>query len=672
MIRPNSRSFSSVIALLPSLLWANILPANEQALHLNWNDPHIAITDDFYTYANGNWQKNNPIPKEYGSWSAFSILQEKNLHRLHDLVKQAATTHAQPGSIEQKVGDFYASGMDTTQINKLGVTPLADEFQRIDALQGLQDLPKALAHLHLIGVNALFSFGSMQDFKDSTQDIAAIAQGGLSLPNRDYYLQDRFAAIREAFVQHVYRSLKLLGEPEATALRDAQTVMRLETALAKASLSPIEQRDPLAIYHMIPLHQLDSSVFSWPTYLQALGLVTLPAQVNLSMPRFIQALQQDLNTTPFADWKVYLRWHLLSDYASFLSTPFVQEQFKMRAVLSGTQRILPRWKQVLAAENQSLGFALGELYTQHYFSPKAKENVTRMVNNIRHVLEDDLKTLSWMEPVTRRAALKKLAMMDVRVGYPKKNIDYTSLVINRGPYALNILRANVFWAHHELAKIGKPVDRDEWEMTPQTINAYYDPSMNSINLPSGILQPPFYDEQAPDAVNYGGIGFVIGHEITHGFDDQGAQFDGHGNLHDWWTPHDLATFKAATRCVSEQFSGFRVNGTLPVQGPLVVGEATADLGGVTLAYRALQATPGWKTAKTLLGLTPAQQFFLSAAHVWATNIRPEQAAQYISADPHPPAQFRINGTFANMPAFQEAFHLKPDSLMVKKERCHIW
>lgn len=647
-----------------------------EALHLDWLDLHTTADQNFYTYANGRWQKKHPIPSDYSSWSTFHALNEKTQRNIHQLLLTAAAhSNAKPGSIEQKIGDFYFSGMDELAINALGAKPLALEFDRINAIQSLADMQAEIAHLHLMGVNALFCFGSMQDFKDSTKVIAAIMQGGLTLPDRDYYMSqdERFKKIRSIYQSHVSHMFQLLGDPPIQAASQANTVLLIETALAKASLSQTAQRDPHAIYHPMDRTLLAKITpqFSWPGYFAAMGHPDIQ-HLNVGMPDFMKAMNHALQQYSVSEWKIYLRWQLLHAFAPYLSKPFVNENFHLATALTGTQTLMPRWKRVVDTEDDALGFAVGELYVKRYFSAADKRDVLEMVNNIRQVLRDDLKTLPWMTPATRKAALKKLSLMEVRIGYPDKWWDYSSLKIDRGPYVLNVLRANRFLVKRDLAKIGRPVDRTEWEMSPQTINAYYNPSMNSINFPAGILQAPFFDASAPAAVNYGSIGFVIGHEITHGFDDQGAKFDGHGNLHDWWTAEDLKKFNAATQCIVNQFSMYRVAGNLPVNGSLVVGEATADLGGLTLAYRAFHASDAYPHAQSLEGFTPDQQLFLGAAHAWANNIRPEKALHLITIDPHPPAMFRVNGSLANMPAFQAAFHISDQSPMVHTHRCVIW
>ncbi|KTD24282.1 MULTISPECIES: M13 family metallopeptidase [Legionella] len=647
-----------------------------EALHLDWLDTSASPKTDFFAYANGTWQKKNPIPPEYASWGSFNILQEKVQDTIHQMLIAAANDkNAAPGSIEQKVGDFYFSGMDEESINKLGITPLQPEFQRIEAINNLADLQQVITHLQLIGVDALFSFGSMQDFKNSQDMIGAAEQGGLGLPDRDYYLKEdkKFQQIRAAYVQHMTKMFELLGDSPEQAAQEAVTVMRIETVLAKASMSQIEQRDPNAVYHMMDLQQLDKVTpnFSWPQYFSALDQPSIQ-RINLATPEFFKVLNAQLQTIPLPDWKMYLRWHLIDAFAPYLSKPFVDQNFKMVSALTGTKKLLPRWKRVVSTENGALGFAIGKLYVEKYFPPASKQAALEILHDIRQALKQDLQTLSWMTPETRQAALKKLALMEDRVGYPDKWWDYSTLKVDRGPYVLNVIRASEFLNKRDLNKIGKPVDRSEWAMPPQTINAYYDPSMNNLNIPAGILQPPFFDPNAPAAVNYGAIGFVMGHEMTHGFDDQGAKFDGHGNLKNWWTEADLKKFQAATNCIVEQFSKYKVNGDLPVQGQLVVGEATADLGGLTLAYHAFHNSKYYKEAKTINSLTPDQQFFLGTAHVWAANIRPEQLRNLVTTDPHPPMIYRVNGTLANMPQFQAAFAVPDKSSMVNTTRCVIW
>jgi putative endopeptidase len=435
----------------------------------------------------------------------------------------------------------------------------------------------------------------------------------------------------------------------------------------------VQQRNPRAIYHVMNLAQLDRSTpnFPWNAYFREIGYPQITS-INLAMPKFFGALGKNLRTVPLGQWKVYLRWRLIDAFAPYLSQPFVEEDFRMDSALTGAQKLLPRWQRVVHAENDALGFAVGRLYVEKEFPPSSKAAVLDILHNIRAALKSDLTTLPWMTPATRKAAVAKLDMMGERIGYPDKWRDYATLRIDRGPYVLNVMRANEFEQRRELNKIGKPVDLTEWFMTPQEVNAYYYAPMNNINFPAGILRPPFFDPQAPAAVNYGAVGWVMGHEMTHGFDDQGAQFDGRGNLKNWWTPEDAKRFYAATSCISNQFSGYTVDGTLHVQGKLVTGEETADLGGLMLAWRAFHASSAYKSAKTLDGFTPDQQFFLGAAHVWAYNTRPAELRRRVTIDPHAPPEDRVNGSLVNLPQFQSAFHIPAGSPMVNAHRCLIW
>ncbi|MDE2091399.1 MAG: M13 family metallopeptidase [Gammaproteobacteria bacterium] len=650
--------------------------AGSQELNLDWLDRSVNPAQNFYGYANGGWQKANPIPPAYSRWGTFNILQNENEDAIHQILEDAAkNTQAQPGSDLQKIGAFYFSGMDEAAINQAGIKPLEPELDRINKIYDLKQLQTEIAHLQMIGVDALFGMGQMQDFKDSTKVIGVVGQGGLGLPDRDYYLKKdpKFAKIRELYEQHIARSLELLGDTQDNAAREAGIVMDIETSLAKASMSQVEQRDPHAIYHVMNLVQLDKSTpnFSWRDYFANVGHPELES-INMAMPKFFKAMGMQLASVPLSNWKAYLRWHLVDAFAPYLSQPFVDENFKMQSALTGAKELLPRWKRVIRAENSALGFAVGKAYVEAKFPPSSKAAVLDILHGIRAALNSDLETISWMSPNTRKAAIKKLDLMGERIGYPDKWRDYSALSIDRGPYVLNIMRANEFLNNRELNKIGKPVDKNEWGMTPQTVNAYYDPSMNNINFPAGILQPPFFDPNAPMAVNYGAIGFVMGHETTHGFDDQGSQFDGHGNLKNWWTRADKRKFEKNVKCIADQFSKYTVDGDLHVQGKLVTGEAIADLGGLKLAWRAFHASPYYKDAKTIDGFTPDQQFFLGAAHVWAQNIRPEEARRLVTVDPHPPAMYRVNGTMANLPQFQQAFHAPKDSPMVNKHICVIW
>ncbi|STX50674.1 metallopeptidase PepO [Legionella busanensis] len=672
-----SRFFIYTLFFLSSTyLYASPNPNNSltQALHLDWLDNKVFPSENFYKYANGTWQKTHPIPPQYASWSTFNILQEDIQNKLHLLLISAANKPSTSGSIEQKIGDFYASGMDTVTIDKLGFMPLKPFINQINDIKNQIDLQAVITQLQLIGVDVLFNISSMTDYKNSQQVIGVAVQGGLGLPDRDYYLKEdpKFKAIREAYFTHIARMFELIGDSSSLAKQKAKTVMDIETDLAKISMPQVKQRDIKATFNIKTRKELEALMpnFFWTSYFEALGLPNIKT-INIAMPDFFIGINSLLKTIPIDNWKIYLQWHLLDGFAPYLSQPFVDEDFNMVKALTGAQKLLPRWKRVVSTENSLLGFAIGKLYVEKYFSEQSKTAVLAILHNIRQALETDLQTLSWMTPSTRKAALEKLALMEERVGYPNKWRDYSQLKIDRGPYVLNVIRANQFLLKRDLNKIDKPVDREEWEMTPQTINAYYDPSMNNINIPAGILQPPFFDPNAPAAVNYGSIGFVIGHEITHGFDDQGAQFDGHGNLKNWWSPKDLERFHQATQCIVKQYADYKVDG-LAIQGELVVGEATADLGGVLLAYLAFHKSEAYKQAKTIAGFIPEQQFFLGAAHVWAANIRPEQLRNLVTTDPHPPAVYRVNGPLANIPQFATAFNITSPSPMINPNRCVIW
>ena len=642
--------------------------ASSDGQYSEWIDRAVPPHLDFFRYANGGWINANPIPADRSYWGVDTLLEQKNQAFIRDLLV-SLSRDGSAGGAQRKLADFYASGMDEQGIEAAGIAPLQAEFDRIAAIANTDELQAEFARLQLIGVAAPLQFGQMQDFKDSTRVIALALQSGLGLPNRDYYLKSEsiFAAARAEYLAHVARMLELTGESAAAAERQSKTVMALETRLARASMSDVEQRDPKAIYHPMNLDRAAALTphLNWRGLLKNVGHPEI-ASLNVATPEFFKALDRELPGTALADWKAYLRWQLIDAYAPYLPRAFVNEDFRMRRVLTGAQELQPRWLRVLVAEDEALGFAIGEMYVVQKFSPAAKRAATAMVERVRDALRGDLRTLQWMSPATRTAALRKLEQMELRIGYPDRWRDYSALEIDRAPYALNVLRAREFEQRRQFDKIGKPVDRSEWSMTPQTVNAYYDPSMNSLNVPAGILQPPFFDESWPDAVNYGATGATtVGHEMTHGFDDQGAKFDGHGNLENWWAPADLKKFQAATRCVAEQFSRYTVPGGLHVQGDLVVGEAVADLGGLILAWHALHALPTQDPS-------PDRQFFLAFAHSWAGQMRPEQAQELVTTDPHPPAEFRTNGTLANVAEFQAAFAIPAGSPMVKRERCVIW
>jgi len=643
---------------------------------LNNLDRTCKPCDDFYEFAMGNWMKNNPIPAEYATWGTFAELRDKNLTSMRNILESAENSKPAPGSNGQKIGDFYWSCMDTAAIDTAGVKPLASDLAAIDAIQDRKGLDAEIASLHRQVVNVGFVFGAIPDFKNSSQMIAVAHQGGLGMPDRDYYLRDddRSKQLREAYVQHVAKMFALAGEAPEKAAAEAQTVMTFETSLAKASRTRVELRDAEKNYNKMTLAQVQAITpdWSWETYMQAIGAPPV-TELNVAQPDFFKEVDHQLSTAPLADWKVYLRWHVIHTAAPALSEPFVQENFNFYGrQLSGTKEIQPRWKRCAQSANQNLGEALGAAYVRKYFTPEAKAHAQSMVNNLLAALRSDIPTLSWMGPDTKKQALMKLQAFAVKIGYPDKWRDYSKLAIVRGSYLENVRRSEEFEEKRELAKIGKPVDRSEWGMTPPTVNAYYNSTFNEIVFPAGILQPPFYDPNADDAVNYGGIGAVIGHEISHGFDDQGSRFDGQGNLRNWWTDDDRKNFDARGQCIVDQFNGYEVEPGLHQNGKLVLGESIGDLGGLAIAYAAYEKSIEGQRPKDLDGFSPEQRFFLGWAQVWGANQRAEAARLQTNTDPHPLPRFRGNGPISNMEAFAKAFGCKKGDAMVREQACKIW
>jgi putative endopeptidase len=635
--------------------------------------------EDFFHYANGLWLAKNPVPPAYPAWGRFTELAERNRELLHQILEQAAAnTKAAPGSNEQKIGDFYASCMDEKQVNAAGTKPLDAELARIAALQSPAEIQAEVARLQGMGVGALFEFSSTQDEKDSTQVIGGADQGGLGLPDRDYYTKtdDKSQQLRKQYEEHVAKMLALAGDDDAKATAEAKTIMDLETKLADASMTRVDRRDPEKTYHKMNRSELRTLTpnWSWENYFQEVGYTNIQS-VDVSAPKFFETVSAALKETPVETWRTYLRWHLLNSTAPYLSEAFVGEDFNFKGrVLQGTKELLPRWKRCVSATDRQLGEALGQIYAQKYFPPAAKARALEMVNNLIAALRDDLQTLPWMGPETKKQALAKLAAFTRKIGYPDKWRDYSAYGVDRGPYVLNQMHGSQFEFKRELNKIGKPVDRTEWGMTPPTVNAYYDPEMNEIVFPAGILQPPFFDMNADDASNYGAMGAVIGHEMTHGFDDQGRKFDAQGNLRDWWTPEDEKNFNERAECVQKQFDSYAVQDDIHENGKLELGESIADLGGLNLAYRALQKAEKGKKPALIGGLTSDQRFFLAIAQIWASNDRPEYDLLHVNTDPHPLPRFRAIASSSNMLEFARAFGCKEGDAMVRPAgmRCQIW
>lgn len=634
--------------------------------------------DDFYQFAAGGWLKNNPIPPEYSAWGSFITLTEKNQQALRGILEEAsAKTSFEPGSNEQKIGDYYASCMDTSAIEAQGLKPLAPMLAEIEAIGNIPGLIETGAHLQSFGASVLFTYGSDQDFKDSSKVIGEANQGGLGLPDRDYYTREDSESKKqlEQYVEHVTKLFVLMGDGKDKAVAEASTVLAIETSLAKASMINVDLRDPQKVYHKMSVADAQALTphLPWQDYFQAIGSPRL-MEINIGQPDFFKTLDGMLKSVSLADWKTYYRWHLIHRSASLLSEPFAQENFNFSGrILTGSKEIRARWKRCASAVDNQLGEALGQMYVQKYFPPEAKARALELVHNLTAALRDDLQTLPWMSPATRKAATEKLEAFTVKIGYPDKWRDYSALKIDRGPYVLNTFRGVQFENARDLAKIGKPVDRGEWGMTPPRVDAYNNGQLNEIVFPAGILQPPFYDPKRDDAYNYGAIGAVIGHEITHGFDDQGAQFDLHGNLKNWWAPDDLKNFQDRGECVAKQFDGYEVEKGLHEKGKLVEGESIADLGGVTLAYAAFQKSLAGKPRDAdANGFTPEQRFFLGYAGNWAVNVRPELARLQTNTDPHPIPRYRANGPLSNMAEFAKAFGCRKGDAMVREQSCKIW
>ncbi|MCA9801407.1 MAG: M13 family metallopeptidase [Cyanobacteria bacterium HKST-UBA02] len=635
---------------------------------------------DFNRFVNGAWIDSAVIPPEYPRWGAFLMLRERALENVHVLLKELASAEElEPGSNEQKVGDLFATALDEEAIEAQGATPILGEIARVNKARSRNSLVDVIAHLHLNQVGVLFGFGAFADLENSSQNMAHASQDGLGLPDRDYYLKDdeKSVDLRAKYLAHITRMFELLGEKPSMARKHARAVMRIETALAKASMSKVELRDPANITNRMTVDEFVALVpnLAMQRYFQKLEAPEFD-DINVMQPKFFAALNELIASEPLRDIKAYMRWHVVHGAASLLSSDFVNENFQFYSKeLTGTRELEPRWKRAVSLTSGALGEAIGQVYVARYFPPEAKARMLELVANIQEALRETLEEIDWMSDETRANALGKLAAFEAMIGYPDKWKDYSSLDIDRESLVGNMIRAARFGARRNLAKIGQPVDRTEWGMTPQTVNAYYSPLRNQIVFPAAILQPPFFDFEADDAANYGGIGVVIGHEITHGFDDKGSKFDAQGNLKMWWTDADRENFEGRMNLIRTQFGNFTVAGGAKVQGDLVCGEAAADLGGVKLAYRALQkalAKTGRQTDSN--GYTDEQRFFIAFGQIWASKTTPEYEQFQVTNDPHPPARYRVNGTLAHVSEFVEAFGLDPDCPMMlpEAERCKLW
>jgi putative endopeptidase len=666
-------------------LLATSLVAGEGAKPSRGVDPKnmdlsVKPCDDFFRYANGAWLKANPIPADQTIWGGFSELGERNRNVLHDILEEASKSKAPKGSLKQKVGDFYASGMDEAAIEKAGLKPLEADLKRIAALKDDKDVAKLLAEGRRIGLGGSFGFFVGQDPKESTRYIGQLNQGGLGLPDRDYYTKDdaKSKELREKYVAHLTKMFELMGDATDAAKKNADTVMALETRLAKASMTRVEMRDPNKVYNKMNLAKLEELApnFSWKSYFGAMGVADKLGDLNVRQPGFFAELSAATKETPLADWKTWLRWNLIRGNASELSSAFVNESFAFYGTtLSGQKEMQPRWKRMSSATDSALGEALGQLYVDRAFSPKAKTRMLELVGNLKVALRERIQKLEWMTDATKQQALRKLEAFRVKIGYPDAWKDYSKVEINRASFLQNVRAARSFEINRNLAKLGKPIDRTEWGMTPPTVNAYYSPTMNEIVFPAGILQPPFFDPEADDAVNYGGIGMVIGHEMTHGFDDQGSQFDADGNLRNWWQPEDRKAYTSRTDLVVKQFETYEPLQGQKINGKLTLGENIADLGGLKIAFEALKASmKGKPEPKPIDGFTWQQRFFLGAAQIWRNNIREEALRLRLNTDPHSPGEFRVVGPLSNLPEFFDAFGCGDGTKMRRpdSERPAIW
>ena len=633
---------------------------------------------DFYRFACGAWNKNNPIPSDQSRWDVYSKLANENQRFLWGILRQASDASASRRPVEAQIGDYFQSCMDEAAIAKAGSMPLQPDLAAISALKGLGELPPLLAHLHsgVLNNNILFGSGSSQDYADSTRVIPFVIAGGLGLPDRDYYTKTdaKSQEIRQRYLVHVAQMLTLLGEPAEKAPADAGIILDMETALARASLTRVEQRDPYKLFHPYSVAKLQAvtPAFSWKRYFASLGM-TQQARINVTEPAFFAEMQKLLKERSLQDWKTYLRWELVHSKAQFLAPAFVTANFDFyRRYLRGVESMPPRWKQCVQMVDQQLGEALGETFVQKTFSADTKARAVKMTQEIEDAMRREIEQLPWMGDSTKKRALEKLQVVANKIGYPDRWRDYSSIKVSRDDYFGNQQRAAAFEVRRQLDKIGKPLDRGEWQMTPPTVNAYYDPQMNDINFPAGVLQPPLYDPKMDDAPNYGNTGATIGHELTHGFDDEGRQFDAKGNLKEWWSMKDSLEFAKRTQCVSDQYSGYTVIDDIKINGKLTLGEDVADLGGTFLAYWAWKNATKAQELKAAEGLTPDQRFFVGMAQWACGDERPESKRANAITNPHSPDQFRINGVVSNMPEFSSAFACRAGQPMVRATACKVW
>jgi putative endopeptidase len=667
-----------ILALAASVATAGDHQTNEHGLDRRNMDLSADACVDFYQYANGQWLERNPIPEEYSSWGISHEMYERNLALLREIMEEAAKTNAPKGTNQQKVGDFWHTGMHTKSIEAQGLEPLKADLERVDSIETFEDVAAIVRDLHAEGVAALFDQGIFQDLKNSEQYLYYAVQGGLGLPDRDYYTRENeeSAKLREQYVAHVSTMLQLMGDDVEKADAAATSILALETRLAAASMTNVELRDLNNYYNIETLKSADEKTpnFSWSRYFERLGLGEME-NFSYAQPDFFAEMNTLLEESDLDTWKAYLRWNLINNFSPYLSDVFVEQDFEFYGkTLRGTEELQPRWKRVVAKTSSSLGEALGQVYVERAFPPQTKARADEMIENLRTTVGLRIKNLDWMSDETKKQALTKLAAFTSKIGYPDEWRDYSKLDIERESYVANVRAANVFEMQRNLDKIGQPIDRNEWGMSPQTVNAYYSPVMNEIVFPAAIMQPPMFDGEADDAINYGAMGSVIGHEFMHGFDDKGSTFDASGNMENWWTDEDKKLFEERTKILIDQFGGFVAVDDLHVNGELTLGENIGDLAGLTMAYYALQTALEGKNPGEIDGFTPEQRFFLSWAQGWRKNYRPEALKLQVNTDPHSPAKFRVNGPLANMPEFAAAFSCEEGDPMAlpADQRAEIW
>ncbi|HEY6351615.1 MAG TPA: M13 family metallopeptidase [Candidatus Angelobacter sp.] len=649
-----------------------------QSFDLTAMDRTVDPCEDFYEYACGTWRKENPVPSDQVFWARYNQLAEYNREVLRKLLEQAAVVTPRRTPAARTIGDFYSSCMNTTVAEQQGHAPLKPELAGINSVSSREQLMKAVAHLHSIGVAALFEFGVQPDMHDATMETATIFQGGLGLPDRDYYIgqDDKSKETRARYAAHIAAMLTLAGESPETAPKDAATVLQIEIKLAEGSYERVKMRDPQNRDHKMTVHALAEMApnLLFPLFFKAAGAPAF-AEVNVAPPDFFLKLNAVIDSAPLDNWKAYLRWRVIQANAPFLSNAFVKEDFEFeRRFLNGQREQEPRWKTCVSATDRLLGQALGRVYVEQTFSPASKERLAAMVNLEEQALAQDIQELPWMTAETRQQALLKLKAITNKIGYPEKWLDYSTVNMKRDDLPGNVVRARKFQVSYNLEKIAKPVDPKEWVITTPTVNAYYYPPENSINFPAGVLQPPLFNPEMDDAVNFGAIGWLIGHELTHGFDDQGSKFDGHGNLANWWTQSDRAEFEKRTSCLADQYQQLVVVDDVHLNGRLTLGENTADNGGIRIALTALHQSLAThpQAQNTIDGFTADQRFFISFAQQWCANITPERLRVIAKVDPHAPVSLRTLGTLRNYSDFAKAFGCKSGQAMVSPNVCRVW